>query len=50
MYGPWSNRKNGCVGADLFDWSVAIAGGAIPFMAVGFMLGVAGPTLRNGRE
>ena len=35
--------------ADLFDWRVAISGGAIMFMAVALLLGVARPTLRNLR-
>jgi predicted MFS family arabinose efflux permease len=35
--------------ADLFDWMVAISGGAIMFMAVALLLGVARPTLRNLR-
>ena len=35
--------------ADLFDWRVAITGGAIVFMAVAFLLWVARPALRNLR-
>ncbi len=35
--------------ADLFDWKVAISGGAIMFMVVALLLGVARPTLRNLR-
>jgi predicted MFS family arabinose efflux permease len=35
--------------ADLFDWRIAIAGGAIVFMVVALLMGVARPTLRNLR-